>query len=493
MKKSKLKILGLLMILSLSTALKSENRENFSDITGRPTPEYKFDIPTLKTAQKMKDELFYQRATQMYLWGLPAVGMQQYRIANQKAMGGGSDQYKVGYLGGLMKTSLKHLTGNPDSMYIDYFFDTHDGPIVFEVPETLPGMLDDMWERPVGDIIPATSPTGKYLIVPPGWEGTAPKGYAVLRPKTYVSWLLLRGPVDVETGNTDKAVSEMKKIKIYPLSEYGKPYVNRLKFYDITDADINRIPPEGLEFFEVLNKLVQDEYVEMQDPYILGTLAAIGIEKGKPFNPDEKTKRLLKAGAQTGEATARSLAFDFNNEKKLLWEGRHYTYAFADGKPDFIKDSKALLDARTSFFYAACGTSNLMATMTENVGQAYPSSFQDKNGDILDGGKTYVLHLPKGIPAKDYWSVTIYDNATRSEVENGLVFSKLSSFDKPAVNSDGSIDIYFGPKAPAGKERNFVKTVPNKGWFFIFRLYGPEKAYFDKTWIPDDVVEVKNK
>jgi hypothetical protein len=158
-------------------------------------PLYELDVPTKESALKLFDEMAYQRAVQIYLWGLPAVGMQQYRDANAAAMGGGSDDYKIGYLGELLKSNVLHLTGNPDSMYIDYFFDTRNGPIVAEVPPTLPGLLDDMWELPVLDVIPQVSPSGKYLIVPPGWTGDVPKDHVVARPNTYVSWMLLRGNV----------------------------------------------------------------------------------------------------------------------------------------------------------------------------------------------------------------------------------------------------------------------------------------------------------
>jgi len=160
-------------------------KSDYSDLTGNmPAPEYHDDVPTKATAARMLDQLAYQRAVQMYLWALPAVGMEQYRMADIPALGGGDDQYKLGYLGGLLKGSLFHLTGNPDSMYIDYFFDTHNGPIVLEVPPTLPGFLDDMWESPVIDVIQPVSPTGRYLIVPPDWKGTPPEGFVVATPRT---------------------------------------------------------------------------------------------------------------------------------------------------------------------------------------------------------------------------------------------------------------------------------------------------------------------
>jgi hypothetical protein len=452
-------------------------------------------VPTAESAARILDELTYQRAVQVYLWGLPAVGMQQYRTANGGGMDGGSDAYKVGYLGELMKSNILHITGNPDSMYIDYFFDTHDGPIVMEVPPSLPGLLDDMWEYPVIDVLASKSPKGLYLVVPPDWKGDAPADYVVVRPKTYVSWLLLRGPVELKNGQADMtgAIADMKSnLKIYPLSAKDDPTSRpELKYYDMSDKKLNRVPPEGLAFFERLAELVSSEPNEQTDAFAMGLMRSIGIEPGQPFAPDAKMKAILTRAAATGEAMARSVAFYGSQDVRWHWPDRKYSEAFMGGSPAFVADGHTNHDARITFFYLACGTSQLMASTKPDVGQAYPWVVSDGNGDMLDGGKTYRMHLPPNVPAKLYWSVTCYDTVTRSQIENGTPFAKISTFTNPQKNADGSFDLYFGPKAPAGKEQNWVKTVPDKGWFFLFRLYGPEKAYFDRTWKPDDLVEVK--
>jgi hypothetical protein len=476
-------------ILAAAICWPAMAQENCSDLTSSPPIEYKLGVPTDASAKRLLDQIDYQRAIQMYLWALPAVGTQQYRLANAKAMGGGSDDRKVGYLGSLLKASLLHLTGNPDSMYIDYFFDTHNGPIALEVPADLPGLLDDMWEMPVIDIIPPVSPTGKYLIVPPGWQGTAPEGFAVARPKTYASWMLLRGGVGPD-GTTTAAVNSMKQnLKIYPLSEVGKPPGRPLQFFDISDSKADRLPPDGLRYFGVLADLVGNEHQNMQDPYVMGMLKALGVEPGKPFQPDARMKRILGCAADIGRAMASTIAY---YKPDPQWRDRKFVKAFSGGSPEFIVDGAALHDARTFFFYMACGTSKLMASTKPGVGQAYPSGVRDGQGEFFDGGKTYKLHLPPNIPAKLYWSITLYDSVTRSILENGTPAARISTFTNPVPNADGSYDLYFGPKPIAGKEKNFVQTATNKGWFFLFRLYGPEEAYFDGKWKPDDLVEVKS-
>lgn len=474
----------------------SASNLTIADLTGGFTPKYELGVPTAATTAHMFDQLAYQRAIQIYLAGLAPVGMQQYRVANAEAMGGGSDDYKLGYLGELMKSNILHLTGNPDSMYIDYFFDTHKGPIVMEVPATLPGFIDDMWELPVIDVIQPVSPKGFYLIVPPDWKGTAPPDHKVVQPKTYSSWMLLRGNVELKDGKPDTtaAVNEMKtKLKIYPLSALDKPQEQpKLQYFDMSDKKINRIPPEGFEFFERLAEVVTHETTEQTDAFTMGLLKCIGMEPGRQFEPDARMKVILSAAAETGQAMARSIAFYGLQDVRWHWQNRKYSEAFIGGSASFIKDGRVNHDARILFFYLACGTSQLMNSTEAGKGQAYPWVVSDGQGKTLDGGRTYKMHIPANIPAALYWSVTCYDTGTRSYIENGTPFSKVSTFTKPEKNPDGSYDLYFGPEAPKGKAQNWVKTVPNRGWFFLFRLYGPTKEYFDKSWVPDDLVEVSS-
>tara|TARA_R110000751_G_scaffold30439_1_gene77799 strand:+ start:619 stop:2106 length:1488 start_codon:yes stop_codon:yes gene_type:complete len=459
------------------------------------SPEYRLGVPTDDTARKMLDELDYQRAVQVYLWGLPAVGMQQYRMSNAQGMGGGSDQWKVGYLGDLMRVNVGHLTGNPDSMYVDYFFDTQDGPIMAEVPAALPGFIDDIWEKPVVDVIPAVSASGRYLIVPPGWEGEAPGDTVVVRPATYVSWMLLRGNVErTEDGpDTSAAVALMEEeLKIYPLSAMDDPSARpTLEFFNMSGMDLDRIPPEGLAYWERLAEVVSEEPGTQTDAFAMGLMKAIGLAPGQPFEPDDRMRKILERAAVTGQAMARSIAFKSDGPpERWHWPDRFYSEAYMGGSPAFEIDGHVNHDSRTQFFYLACGTSQLMNSTTPGVGQAYPWGTRDAEGAQLDGGQSYRMHLPADIPAKLYWSVTVYDTQSRSQLDNGSDFARISTFTQPKQNADGSTDLYFGPEVPEDEAANWVKTVPGKGWFFLFRLYGPEQAYFDRSWKPDDLVRL---
>ena len=264
-----------------------------------------------------------------------------------------------------------------------------------------------------------------------------------------------------------------QRLKIYPLSELGKAPTHPLQFFDISDSGADRLPPDGMRYFEVLADLVGSEHQNMQDPYVMGMLKALGMELGRPFQPDARMRHILACAAKTGLAMASTIAF-YRPEPQ--WRDRKFVKAFSGGSPEFIVDGATLHDARTFFFYMACGTSTLMASTTPGVGQAYPSGVTDGKGAFFDGSKTYKLHLPPNIPAKLYWSITLYASDSRSILRNGTPAARISSFTGPVANADGSYDLYFGPRPPAGKEKNFVQTVPDTGWFFLFRLYGPQEA-----------------
>jgi predicted permease len=132
-----------------------------------------------------------------------------------------------------------------------------------------------------------------------------------------------------------------------------------------------------------------------------------------------------------------------------------------------------------------------MAIQKVGAGSAYAGAFVDAQKQPLDGGKTYRLHLPPNIPAKQFWSLVLYDNQTRSMLQTDQQFPSIGSQKKGVVvNPDSSVDVYFGPKAPAGKESNWVQTWPGKGWNVLLRLYGPQQPFFDTSWRPGEIEEV---
>ena len=244
-------------------------------------------------------------------------------------------------------------------------------------------------------------------------------------------------------------------------------------------------------FFEEVNEVVQEEPNAAQDPETLGLLAAIGIEKGKPFAPDARMKKILTEAAAVGSATARANAYKARSPEAYFYPNSAWRRLFSGADYQFQRDGVRQLDARSFyFFYATVNTPALVKKMV-GVGSQYAAAFVDAKGQPLDGAKHYRLHLPPNIPAKNFWSIVLYDNQTRSMLQTDQQFPSIGSQRKGIViNDDTSVDLYFGPKPPPGKESNWVQTLPGKGWNTLFRLYGPLDAWFDKTWQPGEIEEI---
>jgi hypothetical protein len=226
--------------------------------------------------------------------------------------------------------------------------------------------------------------------------------------------------------------------------------------------------------------------------YMRGMAAELGIVKGQPFAPDAKARALLDKAARTATRIGHVTAYSGEPLLKnggLWYPGEHWINVFP-GNATFTSDSFDYIDARTSFFTYAYSASPGMAANMDNVGAKYPTAFFDADGDHLNGDQNYKLHIPKDVPVALFWSVTVYDPITGSGLDNGQPFPSINTMDKPAQNADGSTDIYFGPKSP-GEGKNWLATLPGKGWFTIFRLYGPKRAFYDQTWKLPDIEKVK--
>jgi hypothetical protein len=236
----------------------------------------------------------------------------------------------------------------------------------------------------------------------------------------------------------------------------------------------------------MLDRYLQHEYVDPADFEFRGMAQALGIEKGKPFHPDEKTRKILDEAAKTAWAMGHVM----NTTSPYYYTDRKYIQGLPPSDPEFNYDTYTDLDRRGAFFTVAYSTSPLMFYNLPDIGSKYPTTFVDADGDAFDGNKQYKLHLPPNIPAKLFWSVTLYDPLLGVGLDNGQPFPSINQMDKPVMNSDGSIDIYFGPASP-GEGKNWIATIRNKGFFVNIRLYAPTQPFFEQTWKPDDVVKVK--
>lgn len=441
-------------------------------------------FPDDATVTRLYDNLDFQRAVQAYLLGLAPVS----QLANRKGiLEVGPVNTTVPIFETMMNARSIFLTPNNNTPYTWFWVDLKNGPLVVEVPPKVLGLINDMWYHYVidlGMVGPDKGEGGKYLLLPPGYKGEVPQGYHVVRLATYSNWLAWR--TFLENGDPKPGVDRVKKFtKIYPLSQSANPPL--LNFINVSGRDFCTDAPADYAFWDHLNQVVQEEPTESVDPVTLGFYASVGIQKGKPFAPDARMKKILKEAAEVGDATARALTFRMRFKDAYYYPNSAWRGGFIGGYK-FQDNGALLLDGYSSFFFYATGVTPAMDSKSVGEGSQYMAAFVDAKGNPLDGGKNYKLHLPPNIPVANFWSVILYDNQTRSMLQTDQQWPAVSSQTKGLqVNMDSSVDVYFGPKAPAGKENNWVQTVPGKGWNALLRLYGPLQPWFDKTWRPSEI------
>ena len=443
-------------------------------------------FPDRATADKLWDNLDLNRAVQAFLLGMPAVSQAANRAAFRTL---GPPNAVVPIFEQLLDSRGIVLTGNDNTVYSWTWLDLADGPLVLEVPPKVLGTANDMWQHWVIDVGitgPDKGKGGKYLFLPPGYKGEAPPGYYVVHSPTYGLWVPWRS--FLVDGDPAPGVELVKKFtRIYPLSGAGKA-VAPPTFIDMSGQPFNTVFPTDYRFWELLNEVVQQEPAESLDPVTLGFFQSVGIEKGKPFAPDARMKKILTDAAAIGDATARTVLFDTRERAAYYYENSNWQLGFTGGYQFQAAPGVANFDAATFYYYLAILVTPAMEEKLIGKGSQYAWTARDSKGDPLDGGKSYRLHLPANVPVKDFWSLILYSDQTRSQIQTDQRFPSMSSQTEGlATNTDGAIDVYFGPRAPAGKESNWVQTVPGKGWNVVLRMYGALEPWFDKTWRPGEL------
>jgi hypothetical protein len=447
-------------------------------------------FPDDATTQKAYDNIDFQRGVEAFLAAMPGASVYALREGFKSQ---GADNQTVLIMETLMDSKSLFLTPNSETVYNIMWLDLKDGPLVLETPPNILGMVDDHWFKYVGDVGnagPDKGKGGKFLLLPAGYKGEVPQGYFVFRSPTFGNVYFWRG--FVENGSTRKAVENTKKFaKVYPLSQAKNP--PPMKFVNVSGKAFNTIHANDFHFYEEVNHIVQEEPNEALNPETLGLLASIGIEKGKPFAPDARMKKILTEAAGVGNATARALTFRPRDKAAYFYPNSAWFTPMPGGSYEFLSQPGVRnLDARVMMHYYATGITPAMVIKMVGVGSQYAAATTDSAGKALDGGKTYKIHLPPNIPANNFWSFVVYDNQTRSMLQTDAQFPSIGSQTKGIViNSDTSVDVWFGPSAPKGHESNWVQTVPGKGWNVLLRLYGPEQSWFDKTWKPGEFELVK--
>jgi hypothetical protein len=458
-------------------------------------------IPTKETAAVLFANLDLNRALQTILNGMPAANFEAARQGHVNF--GQKKANQIVIFDELMDSNSLFLTGNSGTVYLSSFFNLKkDGPMVIEIPAgTGPGIMIDSFSRNIIDMGPPGPHHGKggrFLILPPGYDksalnGIIPKGeYTIAQSRSYMVWLLLRG--FLKDGKPEFSSKLFRNsVKVYPLSKANNP--PKMEFIKGSGSEFNTVHAANFQFFEELHRVIDREPIEFIDPELRGLFASVGIEKGKPFAPDERMKKILKQAALLGNATTRALFWHEREKAEFLYKGSYWKRGMIGNSHEYLKNHGLAgrnLDARAQYFYMATFNSPAMVWKLIGKGSQYAWGYLDSDGDYLDGGKNYKLNIPGNVPAKRFMSIVVYDSQTRSMLQTDQKFpSKNNKRDKLITNDDGSIDLYFGPKAPKGKESNWIQTVPKKGWFVLLRLYSPTETWFDKTWRPGEIEPVK--
>jgi hypothetical protein len=454
-------------------------------IDGAPMPE---------TATKVYDHLDTMRGVDAFLKGMP--GASVHALVRGVYEVGAVEAHQVMITDQMMDSTPLFLTGNTTTMYAVPTLDLErDGPTVLEIPAGMLGMFDDAWFRyleDIGPLGPDKGKGGKFLALPPGYKGTIPEGYFVVRSTSYEVLIILRTSI---AEGIDVAAGRIKDgLKIYPLSKQNSP--PEMEFISGSGKSFNTIHANNFKFYEEVNEIIQKEPLSLLDPEIRGLFASIGIAKGTPFDPDSRMKRILVDAIAIGNATARSIVWyprtegtmkgiktysDVDSSWQMGWVDKN---VFFNGKDGNTMNS----DARVMFHYPFTGVTPAMAVSIPGKGSDYAIAFLDSNKLPFDGFKTYKLHIPANPPVNNFWSVTVYDSQTRSQLQTSQPFPALDSVQsKLKKSADGSYDLYFAPKAPNGMETNWLQTIPGKSFFVALRMYGPLTPWIDKSWIPGEV------
>jgi hypothetical protein len=455
----------------------------------RPQPGLKSE-PAL-TPTQLAERALHRRAVEAVIWGMPAVNfdlMYQAMIRDTKA-GAGSN--KIVYWSRLSDWKNQTLTPNPDAVYFMPFFNTKDvGPVVLEIPPadeggSITGSVMDCWQAALEDVGPAGVDKGKgakCLILPPGYKGKVLDGYIAMPSDNFQGYALVRSIL--QTGGdagVAKAVAYGRRVKLYPLSQTANPPTTT--FIDASDVVFEANIPYDSRFFDSLNRMVQSEPWLPRDKAMIDMLKSVGIEKGKPFCPDEATRAILDDAAQEAHAW---LDLKYQTMFTPYYDGRQWALPMS---PELIKGLQTQFSNPASYPVEGRGVVYSMAFFSPKRSGAasfYLMAIKDKQGRPFDGGSNYRLTVPANAPVTQYWSSTAYDRATHGLIREMKWSSRSSQTPGIQKNTDESVDVYFGPKAPAGRESNWVPTKPGRQFEVLFRFYGPEKPLFDKTWkLPD--------
>jgi len=449
---------------------------------------------TRPSVKNLEEQVIYQRAFEAVVWSQPAVAV--YGIRRGMLDGLGMKDNEVMAMSKPLTTRHEFLTANNTTPYIVANADLQNGPVVVEIPAAMAtgvmyGQVVDAWQVTIADVGPSgldQGKGGKYLFLPPGYQSEVPNGYFVVPSPTYRIQFGFRS-IKLAGATDADANAYAKTLQMYPLSEAANPKPTR--FVDAFDQRISTLAFYDWRYFKDLYDVVSVEPVFPRDKVMMGMLASLGIEKGKPFNPSPQMKEILTRAAVDAYHYMQD-RFDRVQMKNLYWPERHWSYFYLpdpNGGFSWETETALLYDNRSDMYHP--GT-YYPKTIPAKPATVYLASLADSKGRLLEGGKTYKLNVPKNVPGKQFWALIVYDRATWAFIYSPLERVGLSSYDKPNMkrNADGSVDLYIGPKAPKGLESNWIPT-EGKRPFPVMRIYGGDEAFWDKSFKMPDLELVK--
>jgi hypothetical protein len=352
-------------------------------------------------------------------------------------------------------------------------------------------LVDDHHQRWIMDMGipgPDAGRDGEHLVLPPGYDADLPAGYHVGRSSSFKALLAVRAlPVG---GDLPKAKDALRAVRIYPLATAADP--KPFSFVDTTETAMDSTClrwEDNFQFWAVLHRVIDREPIVDEFRPMYGLLSALGIEKGKPFSPDAQMTETLERAARVGRDQLLVSAFASSRPDSRAWPDRRWEWCgLVPDNADFETSTGLDLEARDRWFAQAIVASPAMFRRVEGGGSLYWLVCRDADGAYLEGGKEYRLSIPLPVPGKLFWSVTVYDAETRSQVQAEQGKAALRSlFELSDIPATGSAELRFGPARPTGHDGCWIQTIPDRGWFVYIRIYGPEQPAFDGSWKPGDI------
>jgi hypothetical protein len=446
-------------------------------------------------AESRRDELFLENAIHAYMMTLPALNVIGMRDGSETAFGRGYNVLPIWK--NRMDSRCWVPTPNADIIYSMSYLDLKEtGPLVVAAPSNVIGMFTDFFQRTitdVGSVGPDRARGGLYLLLPPGYDEPVPASYFAFKSSTFNVFLFFRTVMARGENGPDPrpAVENAERTRVYPLFEVERR-IKPMQFPNASGVRVNMMYPVDATYWTKLKAFVDYEPIECMPLELRGILAAIGIVKGQPFNPDAREQKLLQTAVE--KAARQILAIRMLGRpdgRNRYYDDRQWERAWAGGTAEWLQASYLDVMQRAAFFQYAYSSAPAMVMRTIGAGSKYPFTARDGQGNILNGSNAYRLHLLNGIPAALFWAVTAYNVVDGTMPETPQLIPSINGYNKVATNSDGSVDLYFGANRPAdAPESNWIQVIEGRDFLVALRLYGAEVAFYDQTWKPDDIVRL---